>query len=223
MPNRLIICIVVIIFTATNCLAAGEKVNKPGVTADKFFSSAYWTALGFYENEFDSSDDAYRYRVKSFAVCAADNVTSMVFRQGEKWLDSATLNKRSKKILALSKLGNIAENACDTPTKQLVLRILTEPRRQTDIDDIKVDGASLQGRAVKVQGKGVYIMNQFMLIKNNEDTSPIMVNIEELNRKQRKEILQKCSKLMTPCDLTVHGTASNNGSQFGISATIVEW
>lgn len=91
------------------------------------------------------------------------------------------------------------------------------------IDDLKVDIDSLQGRKVGVKGIGQYIMDSFILKKNSMDTNPIFVDISNLDRDQRKEILQICSNFMAGCGVTVYGTVGQVNHRNVINAEDIEW
>lgn len=92
-----------------------------------------------------------------------------------------------------------------------------------DMDDLRLDIASLGGRKVRVQGVGHYMMNMFMLKKNTSDMSPMIVDITKLQRDQQRQILQQCADLMTGCRVTVNGTVGKVSYQNGILAENIEW
>lgn len=91
-----------------------------------------------------------------------------------------------------------------------------------DIDDLRSDMATFNGRKIRVQGVGNYVMNMFMLKKNSSDMSPMIVKVTKLQRDQHREILQKCADIMTGCSVTVYGTIGKVSYQNGILAERVE-
>lgn len=93
----------------------------------------------------------------------------------------------------------------------------------TDINDLKLDIASMEGRKVRVQGVGSYLMDMFMLKKNATDMSPILVDISKLQREHRRKILQQCTDIVKGCLLTVYGTVGKVSYQNGIIAESVQW
>lgn len=92
-----------------------------------------------------------------------------------------------------------------------------------DLDDLRLDMASLNGKKVRVRGAGIYMMDMFMLNKSEMDMNPITVDVTQLPRDQRREIISRCSDLMSRCRLTVHGTVGKVGFQKGLVAERVEW
>lgn len=93
----------------------------------------------------------------------------------------------------------------------------------TDIDDIKIDFDSLQGRKVRVKGVGQYMMDLFMVKKDLMNTSPVIVDISKVDRDQRRQILQKCSNIMAGCNVTIYGSVEKVRGDNGISAERIEW
>lgn len=93
----------------------------------------------------------------------------------------------------------------------------------TDMDDLRIDIASSNGRKVRIRGVGNYVMNMFMLKKNPTDMSPMLVDISKLDRDQTRRILQQCADIMTGCRVTVNGTVGKVNYQNGIVAETMEW
>jgi hypothetical protein len=92
-----------------------------------------------------------------------------------------------------------------------------------DMDDLRLDMASLDGKKIRVRGVGHYVMDMFMLKKSMTDMSPIIVDITKLPRDQRREIMNQCSDLMSGCRVTVHGTVGKVRYQKELVAERVEW
>jgi len=92
-----------------------------------------------------------------------------------------------------------------------------------DMDDLRLDMASLDGKKVRVRGVGHYMMDMFMLKKSMTDMSPMIIDITKLPRDQRREIMSQCSDLMSGCRVTVHGTVGKVSFQKGLFAERVEW
>jgi hypothetical protein len=82
--------------------------------------------------------------------------------------------------------------------------------------------ASMQGKKVRVRGVGFYMMDMFMLKKSMTDMSPVFVDISNLVRDQRKEIISRCGDMMKGCILIVHGTVGKVSYQNGLLAEHVE-
>lgn len=92
-----------------------------------------------------------------------------------------------------------------------------------DMDDLRLDMASLDGKKVRVLGVGHYMMDMFMLRKSMTDMNPMIVDITKLPRDQRRDILNQCSDLMSGCPVTVHGTVGKVRFQKGLLAERIEW
>jgi hypothetical protein len=92
-----------------------------------------------------------------------------------------------------------------------------------DMDDLRLDIASLDGRKIRVRGIGLYMMDMFMLKKSMTDMSPIIVNISKLQREQRRQLIQQCSDIMSGCKVIVNGTVGKVSYQNGINAENIEW
>lgn len=135
----------------SNAWAAGENSNAR-VSLDKFYMSAYWTALGYLEKGVDISINSDWLDVRFKAFCASVEAGDLIFQQDQKWIDSTTFRKRVNKIVNSYKPEN---STCRLPTsKELLVKMLTEPRPLTDINDLVVDSASMRGKAVMVNGNG---------------------------------------------------------------------
>lgn len=92
-----------------------------------------------------------------------------------------------------------------------------------DMDDLRLDMASLDGKKVRVRGVGHYMMDMFMLKKSMTDMSPMIVDITKLSRDQRREIMKQCNDLMSGCRVTVHGIVGKVSFQNGLFAERIEW
>lgn len=112
---------------------------------------------------------------------------------------------------AIKEKSESQPSASPTPTIPLV-----------DLDDLRVDMASMQGKKVRVRGVGFYMMDMFMLKKSMSDMSPVFVDISKLVRDQRKEIISRCGDMMKGCILIVQGTVGKVSYQNGLLAELVE-
>jgi len=112
---------------------------------------------------------------------------------------------------AIKEKSESQSSASPTPTIPLI-----------GLDDLRVDMASMQGKKVRVRGVGFYMMDMFMLKKSMTDMSPVLVNISNLVRDQRKEIISRCGDMMKGCILIVQGTVGKVSNQNGLLAEHVE-
>lgn len=107
-------------------------------------------------------------------------------------------------------------------TKQSSGRSNLLPVTQMDLDDLRLDLASLTDRKVRVRAVGSYMMNSFILKKSMTDMSPIIVDISNLQREERRQIIQQCSDIMSGCRITVSGTVRKGSLQNKLSAESIE-
>lgn len=94
-----------------------------------------------------------------------------------------------------------------------------------DFEDLLLDISILNGKKVRVMGNGNYIMDTFMLKKETIDMNFIIINIDNLPREKRREILQSCSDIAYPCEITVTGVVKSGDYNFmnEIIAEDIEW
>lgn len=174
---------------------------------------------------------------KEMLMCVMDGPLDEAYR-GSKSLDMATIE---------SKLGNWAsELKKDDPEVQLRMMkcLVNSPTLEKamkekgdnksapsssssaqllDIDDLRLDMASLEGKKVRVKGFGHHMMDVFMLKKSKMDMSPMIVDVTKLPRDQRKQIISQCSDIMSGCAVTIHGTVEKVNYRNGLVAERVEW
>ena len=92
-----------------------------------------------------------------------------------------------------------------------------------DMDELRADIESLDGRKVAIRGVGSYIMDIFMLKKSPLDMNPILIDTKNVNREQRLRIIRQCADIMNGCSITVHGVVGKTGYQNSIIADRIEW
>lgn len=233
MNLKFLVVIITLVLSTSSALAEGKskhkaKVNstaavKPSsdvkITNTQFFTLAYWTTLGFYEDSFDRTNAVKLRLSKSFVVGCALDLQIFMFKENEKSLDIPTYIKRGVDLIN-SSIDGIKSKNCNPPTIALAKKVILDPRPFTQIDDIRVDSASLQGSEIMVEGKGNFIMNQFMLRHDTKDLNPVLVNTEDIDVDSKKWILQNCGDMMAPCDVIVNGTV-RSGSSPEIIATMI--
>jgi len=129
-----------------------------------------------------------------FKKCYAENIDFIK--------DTNELHKKLKKIKAKNSISSIPLN---------------------DMDELRVDIASMNGKKVRVKGVGNYVMNLFMIKKDLSDTSPIVVDIAKLQRDQRLKIIKQCADIMHGCNVGLYGAIGKVGYENGIIAERIEW
>ncbi|MDD2809249.1 hypothetical protein [Rhodoferax sp.] len=172
---------------------------------------------------------------KEVSLCMIDVHLDAAFSEATV-LDSATFERRMSASMDRMKTAMKSEDP-DVTLKILKCVINSDALAQAmkekgkldrsvpliDMDDLRTDIASLNGRKVRVQGVGHYMMNMFMLKKNSSDMSPMIVDITKLQRDQYRKILQQCADIMAGCRVTVYGTVGKVSYQNGIFAETIEW
>lgn len=76
---------------------------------------------------------------------------------------------------------------------------------------------------IKVSGNGLFLMNQFVLRKDAVSTNMIMVNIESLDKKNKTEILDKCSNPMQGCQVMIYGRVERDDYESIFEARVIKW
>lgn len=116
------------------------------------------------------------------------------------------------------------ENAIkDNGEQQGSSRVASASLPLLDMDDLRLDMASLVGKTIRTQGVGYYMMDMFFLKKNMTDMSPILVDISKLGRDQRRQIMQRCGDIVTGCRITVRGEVGKVAYQNGLVAKMIDW
>lgn len=88
-----------------------------------------------------------------------------------------------------------------------------------NLDDFRLDASELDGKRVRVRGVGQYVMDTFTLRKSATDMSPVFIELKNLPREQRKEIINRCGDIMEGCRLTVYGMVK---AQYGMKTIVAE-
>jgi hypothetical protein len=127
------------------------------------------------------------------------------------------LNDEAKKIMnSLTKDEKAFEKIAE---KCMINSIFTK----IDFNTLKVDIDQMAGRKISVDGVGVYMMDSFVLKKDQLSTNLMTVNIEQLKRNDKIEILNQCSNPVLGCKVMVHGLIDNLGYEKGIVAKAIEF
>jgi len=198
----------------------------------------FWKAL---ESDKELSSD---HEKKTMAMCSMELALDEAFN-GEAALDSAVLESRLKTAMENVKNGMEKEDSnvigpikkCYTDIVDLIKDInetnkkLTKIEAKTskasmplnDMDELRVDIASMNGKKVRVKGIGYYVMNLFMIKKDSTDTSPIVVDIAKLQRDQKLKIIKQCADIMRGCNVGLYGVVGKVGYESGIIASRIEW
>lgn len=141
------------------------------------------------------------------------------------WTDGLEEDKQKADMLMLKCIGN-------SPALEQALKEKNARKGETtsgssapllDMVDLRLDMALLNGKKVRVRGIGYYMMDMFILKESMMDMNPIFVDITQLPRDQRRELMNKCNDIMLGCRVTLHATVGVVLYQNGLLAEGIEW
>jgi len=142
-----------------------------------------------------------------------------------KYLEELNKNESKATLMAIKCIANskevekaVAENSKGNLTKPFMASYPL-----TDIDDLRVDMASIDGKRISVRGIGVYFMESFLLKKSKTDMNPIFIDTTKLAREHRREIISQCGNATSTCRVTIYGAIGTVSYQKGIIAEQIEW
>ena len=91
--------------------------------------------------------------------------------------------------------------------------------RPIGLTDLKTDIAEMRGQKIEVEGRVTLFGGMVMLTApSGMDTSPVLVEIQEVSREQRRAIIDQCRR---PCQATVRGAVGAVMMQPGIIAKAI--
>jgi SepF-like predicted cell division protein (DUF552 family) len=164
--------------------------------------------------------------------CVAPNINAAInkiYPARVNELDRATFEDRLDITLFKDVFSDEVTKECITAVKQQVEqkkqssgRFNPTPVTHMDLDDLRLDLASLTDRKVRVMAVGSYMMNSFLLKKSMTDMNMVIVDISNLQREERRQIIQQCSDIMSGCRVTVSGTVRKGSLQNKLSAERIE-
>jgi len=229
MNLKFLVISIVAVFAVTEAWGAGENNNKSGISRVEFekFASEIANKITkkLISDEVKSKFVNQEVTV-NFSNCFRKEVVSAIFNPGEEWVDEKTFPIRMD---AFSTDGNEKSVAycffkSGLSDELMALKMKTakesgnSANQFTGLDDLKAGGASLKGKQVRVRGEGIYAMNSLILRENANDMSPIFVDINKVKVNQRKNVVNQCSNIEVPCNLSVYGTVNTIGSIIQIVA-----
>lgn len=88
----------------------------------------------------------------------------------------------------------------------------------SDLDEFRVDHGSLGNRYVLVRGQGLYLMGNLFLKKGPGDLSPVLVDMEAVEREVRLRVIRQCGQVRAACEMLVGGTPGQVAFQPGLIA-----
>ena len=149
---------------------------------------------------------------KEFTECLMFAQLDEVFPTGVSELYADVFSKRWRAVPGTKSFQIRSQQCVEQTAKQA--------SGTMDIDDLRTDFASLNGRKVAVRAEGSYVMNAFMIRKDSTDMSPILVDISKIPRDQRQAVIKSCNTL-GGCAVTVRGTVGKVNFLDGIVAESV--
>lgn len=183
------------------------------------FSSAIQSSL------LDDSEVSSNPIKKELFTCLANSITNHVYHD-KNVLEKRVVESRLEKLYSNESLINLFSLKCFSNSKEVENQIIKNSGNKLplmDIDDLRVDINSLEGKRVRVKGTGRYLMDSFFLRKSETDLNSIVVDITKLPRDQRRNILSQCTDIMSACKLTITGTIGKASYRNLLIAENVEW
>lgn len=216
---RVILLLLSVMFYSQN--VAAESSGSDMVTKSDASAWLYKTFIGTDQN------DPMKVEI---VTCFVNSWSDEIFGTGVSELDQSTVKERfgeaSKDLVELLMMKCVINSnafAEDVKRSAGKNKKIPEQLAITDIDDVKIDGALLDGKKIRVKGLGFYMMNMFMLKKDLADMSPVFVDISKLPRELKKQALKQCSDVIKGCRIMLTGTVGKITYQNGIIAENIEW
>jgi hypothetical protein len=232
--------LLILIFSINFAFANETKSNISNSTLidRKQADNTFWKAL---ESDKELSSDPEK---RTMVMCTMELALDEAFN-GLAVLDSAVLESRLKTAMENVKNGMEKEDPnvigpikkCYAENIDFIKDVVKLDKKLTkykailsksstplnDMDELRVDIASMNGKKVRVKGIGYYVMNLFMIKKDSTDTSPIVVDIAKLQRDQKLKIIKQCADIMRGCNVGLYGVVGKVGYESGIIASRIEW
>lgn len=232
--------LLILIFSINFAFANETQLNSNNskLLDRKQANNIFWDAL---ESDKALSSDPEK---KTIVLCSMEFALDEAFN-GLAVLESAVLESRLNTAMEKVKNGMEKEdpnvtgpikkcyaenidfikdvNETDKKLKKISEKISKSSIPLNDMDELRVDIASMNGKKVRVKGIGYYVMNLFMIKKDSTDTSPIVVDIAKLQRDQKLKIIKQCADIMRGCNVGLYGVVGKVGYESGIIASRIEW
>lgn len=162
---------------------------------------------------------------RDFYVCVTNKIVDYTY-QDANVLQKGIVESRLEKIYSDKSLMNLIAMKCVGESKEIENQVLKNSQNRLplmDLDDLRVDLQSLNGKRVRTNGVGHYVLNSFILKKSNTDTNIIFIDIESLPREERREIVTRCSNITETCQISITGIVRSTGYRIGLVAEKIEW
>lgn len=144
-------------------------------------------------------------------TCMFGNLVEMAYsRDGVTSMFESLLTKKIETLLSSREAMQIVVVNCASRTVPLM-----------DLDQLRVDAESLDGKRVMVRGQGQYVMGSFFMKKDVGDMSPILIDMAKVSREQRLDVIQRCGDVRRSCDVNVSGVVGKVAFQLGVVADVV--
>lgn len=191
----------------------GDKILKRIATMGLTMIASYAIAAGPLQmtqqeahqraHELFDGGPAYAHESPAAKKCLLGTLVDKVFSAGATSLSEDALTKRMTALLGSKEIMSSVKRECAFQLQPF-----------TDLDDVKLDAESLEGRRLRVRAKGQYVLGSFLLKKSDTDMSPMAVEMSKVSRDQRRDVIQRCSNAMSSCQVTVIGTVGKVRFQF---------
>lgn len=144
-------------------------------------------------------------------LCVSGKFIELAYlREGVTAMAESQLNKRINALMESREVGEAVVVHCAS-------RIVPVK----DLDQLRVDSDDLDGKRVIVRGQGQYIMGSFFMKKDAGDMNPIAIDMAQVSRGQRLDVIQRCGDVRRLCEVTVAGIVGKVSFQLGVVANTI--
>ncbi len=201
--------------TLTACSGDLQSKNSPDTNAYEQVVSGIWrvdstgetAVIDFLNNEKTISIETETLSVDVLGLDEEEALFKLsVEGMADVWLLQATQNEQGEVELYL--YSN--EEAHSTLTFMGELGSQISSVQETSylnitLQDLRLDLNELVGEDVEVSAQGMYVSDMFMLKSKQMDANPLLIQVDNLSREERKNIMNKCSDLTKDCQITIFG------------------
>lgn len=212
------------IFYPTNELIKGEHAEKVMVDGRGYLVAGYWSEghLGFRCTSDMDCDRQWNKAVAELEILLNSSRLDWI----QKWaidfkLQSAKCGKKFQfKTLPAGYLDECLAQI-KSPYKYII-SLASEKNKKTifNLNEVKA-GLVPEGQHIVTGGLGAYIMGNISLTSSANDVSPVMVEVERLDRDTSLNLINKCSNIFNPCRLIVFGVPKKVGPLSVIKADYI--
>lgn len=212
------------IFYPSNELIRSEHVDKAKADGRGYLVSGYWSEgrLAFKCSSEVDCDRQWSDAVFEIEKLLKGNRLEWIQRWAMDWkLQIAKCGKKFEfKTLPAGYLDECI-GQMNSPIKYIV-SLASERNRKTifNLNEVKA-GVAPEGQSIVTMGLGTYVIGNISLTFSMNDASPVIVNLEKIDRDSSLQVINKCQNIFDPCRLIVFGVPNKVGPSTVIKADFV--